>query len=864
MSKSLTQFRAAIGYPQEDNNASERFALGGGLSIEQVAAIGDPAKLLFCKNYEPNYAGGYRSKGGCEPVDGHRQPSAFVYILYPVTITNPANVPGSIGANVHMADGLRDVGPFFLGWETIGGQKYIVLTHTIRSLITSSYDHNLVSGRDYREKFLDVVMFPVGTTLWTGPASIAQNFGTVTGPAAFFGDVSRAALYIRLARKVARDLIQGIGNFQGIGRALGGFDLNGRVFGIRGLINPVADAGLFVAKGPGDGTGSPLIGWNQLALGSIVYFVNNNNPALVEGATVTIGATSMIAKRINTQFGTVGGGDACGYFSTGPAGITGGAVGNGVAIQVGGVTVATTPAAGPVVRANRLPAGGNYRFRRWNFGGNAYDTRMYGISGLDTAFEIWLPANAVWSTAVFTPLITGQGLDVATFNNAPVLDTPNIIAIAHDQLFVGYPGGNLSYSGYQTPADWQFVEGANQRYLGEDITNIIENINNTVLITTRNRTRMLYGDVTEQYQLRDLNTEAGAYAFTAVPIGGVALLSDEGVNFYDQQTEFGNFGGISLSQDINTLLKSYMSTGDGPLEATQQRDHSLYRLYFDGGTFFSFCIVGKELKGIGKCDMDLGSNIVILETTAGTDYSGSLHTNFDSTASFVVRNHVVRPVGAQSLSIHTVNQTIDPAKWPVGSNVYADNVVVGTVQSAAVNSARNFWSAASTVTNGNYNLAPGEKIYFCGDDGYLYEDDVGGSFGCLGTPIAFSLQNQFYCGQQNIDKMKYYRRGDFDVIGADAFTNLSIAAEYDDGYGYRSPEKPEVVTRAMTLSFFDQMALYGTGFYGGAGKNVIRKMLHGQGVGISILAFGESDIAFPHTLQAVKLNYATRTRQGWR
>jgi hypothetical protein len=35
-------------------------------------------------------------------------------------------------------------------------------------------------------------------------------------------------------------------------------------------------------------------------------------------------------------------------------------------------------------------------------------------------------------------------------------------------------------------------------------------------------------------------------------------------------------------------------------------------------------------------------------------------------------------------------------------------------------------------------------------------------------------------------------------------------------------------------------------------------------VGISILAFGESDIAFPHTLQAVKLNYATRTRQGWR
>jgi len=91
-----------------------------------------------------------------------------------------------------------------------------------------------------------------------------------------------------------------------------------------------------------------------------------------------------------------------------------------------------------------------------------------------------------------------------------------------------------------------------------------------------------------------------------------------------------------------------------------------------------------------------------------------------------------------------------------------------------------------------------------------------------------------------------------------------VAAEFDDGRGYRSPEVAEVVTNLLSASGFDQNALYGVGYYGGAGKNVLRKNLHGTGVGISLIFSGSSDIAFPHTVQAVQLAVALRSRRYWR
>jgi hypothetical protein len=846
MSRTLSQFRAAIGYPQQDNNAAEKFALAGGLAIEEVAAIGDPAKLIFCKNYEPNYSGGYRSKGGCEPVDGHRQPSAMVYQLVPVTVTNAANFPTTVGQQVNepLSGPPIEIGPYFLGWETIGSQRYLVLTNTIKQLITASYD-------DGDEQYLDVTGITTGTVLYTSVGFTQNNFATASGQPTYLADVSKSAFYIDLARQVARTLIDPVGGSACTGPALGVFDFGGRLYAIRALLS--GGAGLFHATGPRSVAVTP--GWKQDALGSIVYYINNTDVALAVGATVVSGSSSFIARNIITMFGTVGGGDATGYIVTDA--ITGPAIGTTANLKVGGVTVATTPASGTVVRANTLPATGNYRFKRWNFTGVADNTRVYGVSGAGTAFEISMSGT----TLVFTPIITGQGLTAATFNATPSADTPQVIETWQDQLFLFYRGGNMSHSGYQDPTNWTAVEGADQRYLGDDVTNAVGNINGAMIITTRNRMRVLYGDVNENFQLRDLNTEAGAYPFTAVPIGGLCMLTDEGVSFYDQTAQFGNFAGISLSQGINSLLKAYMTTGSGPIEAVIQRDHSFYRLYFDGGQFFTFCIVGKELRGIGRGEYTLGTSVYIALVGLMAFKVGDTLTNADGTASFIIRRECGLDSGAADGYLLTDVQ-LDPAAWPVGSTIKFLGSAFATVVSLTVNTAKNFWAVASTITNGGDN-PPGERTYFCCDDGYVYEDDRGGSFGVLGSPVSFSLQTQFYYGDA-VNTEKYYRRMYIDIIGADAFSNISLGAEFDDGYGYRAPEVLELSTRFLAASAFDQNSIYGVGFYGAAGKNVLRKELHGTGVGISVISSGQSTIAYPHTIQAVNIAYATRIRRGWR
>lgn len=761
MSKTLRDFRMAVGFPQEDNNLAEKFSLAGGLDTEETAALGDPGKLIFCNNYEPAYSGGYRSRGGTEPVDGQTQPSAFVYQAVLVTVTNSANLP-TVGLFC-LVPGFSGKGVYYLGSENVNGTNYMIFTCLLQGLMTSYYGGSAVDN-DFRG------------TLSAGNQLVAQgfgNFGTVVS-ATFLPDNAKSYSYITQARTLIRNRIKPVGAALGAGKALGVFDWNGSLLGFRNNVGGTA-AQLFVAD--------RLNSWGLINLGFILYYTLNTKQINV-GDTLT-GATSgatAIVTNVVLMFGTIGGGDALGYVT---CTTTTGVFVVAENLQVAAATIAKTPASGNVRVANTLPPNGSYRFRRWNFTGVANNIRLYGVNGVGTAFELSnLAAGPL--TVTFTPLITGVGLTAATFNATPALDTPTTIETWQDQLFLGYPDGNLLHSGYQTPTNWTAVQGADQRTLGEPITNMLADVNNAMLITTRNRVRMLYGDVNENFQLRDLATTFGAFANTSGRINGATFLTDEGVAFYDQSDQFGNFASTTISQPIASMLKAIMAAGAGVVEATITRNRSLYRLYFDGGVCLSFCIVGNEFRGIGLCNY--------------------------------------------------------------GQNVH------------------NFWSAPSTipVNDSTTAPAPGEKIYFCGDDGYVYQDDTGSTFGAAGNAISYGCQTQFYYGQDNIDSLKYYRRVYIDITGADAYTNLQVGAEFDDGYGYRTPEVLETVTRALTGSFYDQSGVYGISFYGGAGKNVLRKELHNTGVALSLIFQGSSTVAFPHTLQSITTVKAIRTRRNWR
>jgi hypothetical protein len=201
--KNIAAIRRSIGFPQEDNNYSERFILQGGLVIEQPSVTGDAGNLIFCQNFEPNYDGGYISKAGFERVDGRRQPSAFFYQAYKVASIipgNEANKPTVPGTPV--TDGTTS--KTFLGFETIGGQLYIVVSHVLKSFITV----------DWRPPGSPAA---TDTNTWAGGATISTGSGTfailATGTVyvTSLDNQGLAGSYIKMARDFARATISAVG-----------------------------------------------------------------------------------------------------------------------------------------------------------------------------------------------------------------------------------------------------------------------------------------------------------------------------------------------------------------------------------------------------------------------------------------------------------------------------------------------------------------------------------------------------------------------------------------------------------------------------------------------------------------------------
>lgn len=766
----LAAKRRAAGYPQQDNNFSDRFILTGGLNTEQPSSTGDAGELIFCQNFEPNFEGGYISKGGFEPVDGQRQPSAYYYQAYKVAaiIGAPANKPNTLTI---VNDGVNFKA--FLGFETINGQLYMIVSSVLASLITADWR---APGAGTA---IDMNPFNPGSTI----ASPSGNFATLSAAFDYIASLDNtglAARYISAARDYGRSLIKAVGGVNGSGRACGVFDLNGQLYAIRNNTSGGTNGDIWRSSGAS---------WVLVPRSTMVFFTGLNVD-VNDGDVLTnvAGTITMTVNRVIIQFGTTGSGDAAGYFMSNNIAGGGAPWGNGQAIRRAGTTIAATPGSGQVQVTFNLPRDGNggatpptnYRFRRWNFSGKPPNitgggSRIYGVSAQGPAFE--------FDGTTTTPILTGLGLTSVNPNiSSPPQERPTKIAIQADHLFLGYDGGGLQHSGLQTPLNWTAVQGADTRQTGDDIENLVENVNGTLLVQTRSRTGQIYGDVNENFQLRWNDAEAGGYANTAAKLTGAALfLTDQGVMVQSESNDFGNFASASMSSEVNSLMRALMRDGVGVTEATVSRERSMYRLYFDNGKMLSFCVKQNQCVGVGYCDYGLTPH--------------------------------------------------------------------------------NFWSAPSTVSTGGNNQPP-ERILFCSDSGFVWQDDSGGSFG--GSFIVGKLQTQFYRGQDNQSLMKYYRQMLVDVLGADAYTNLKFSAEYDDGADYRTAEVPEDITRYLAGGQYQAYSAYNQAFYGPSNKNVIRKQLHGQGVGISFIFRFSSNISLPFTIQAIEFIAALRSRRGWR
>lgn len=315
-----------------------------------------------------------------------------------------------------------------------------------------------------------------------------------------------------------------------------------------------------------------------------------------------------------------------------------------------------------------LSPGGRYDFRIHLFSNKWTEPRMYGVNGKDPGFEYDDDAE------VFALIETGMDPDA-----------PRHIAAHNRMLFFAFQGGSVQNSAVNEPFNWSVVAGANEILAGGEVTGFIEEVNDALLVYTRDAVRVLYGQTSDEFNFVTLNQEMGGIEWTMQRIGSTIHLDQRGLTTVAAAKEYGNFITTNLSQLVQPVLKDRIS---GVVGSQIVRTLNLYRLWMSDGTAFVLGFHGNKPAGFTQIDYGIRISCI----------------------------------------------------W-------------------------------SSQTEGNR-----ERVFFGGEDGFVYEQDVGRSFD--GRDIEAFVLLVFY-HSNSPERIKHYRKAVLEMSGFDA----SIAGSIDVNYG---------------------------------------------------------------------------------
>jgi hypothetical protein len=412
------------------------------------------------------------------------------------------------------------------------------------------------------------------------------------------------AEYRVLAREDARADITAV---PGSGRVLGVVVYDGVVYAFR---NNVGGTAAVMHK-------ATTSGWTAIPASRKLRFTAGLAAGIVEGNTVT-GLTSSatgVVRRVVVQSGTFAGDNAVGFLIV--TGVTGAFV-NAESLRVAGTTRATSNGADA---AQTLAPNGHYEFRVHNFYGHTKSKRLYGVDGVNYAFEYQSGAEEF-----FCQIETGM-----------TTDAPTHLAVHRDRLYLAFQGGSLQRSGNGDPAVWTVAAGAAELALGEEIVGLLEEVGQSLFVFGRNRTKYLAGSPPNEI-LENFATETGAIEWTVQRIAQGIYLDDIGITGLAVTDRFGNYISNSLSQLIQPLLQQLRQKA---ISSCIVREKGRYRLFFDDNQFISVAFNGTKLVGMTACDYGLavrtvfsgedaaGKEMIVFGADSGYVYQAERGTSFD-------------------------------------------------------------------------------------------------------------------------------------------------------------------------------------------------------------------------------------------
>lgn len=478
----------------------------GGLDLTTPSLRVEKGRALTLVNFEIELDGGYRRINGYERVDGRAAPSAAIY--YAVGVADGSGI--SVG-------------------DTLTGDSSGATSEVIAK------DGNT----------LGVTALLVGYTL-----SEAANGTTISTIEVRDGIPSLVVddEWQLLAENYYRDLIQAL---PGSGDTLGAVQYKADKYAFRS-----------------NGTNTIMYkssssGWEIVPFFRYMYFDAGVGAELDLDAGVAItGLTSSAAATIKKVVRNAGswGSTASGYLVID---VTSGAFQDNEAIQVAGVTKATTDG---VDVAIALSPGGKFQFKQHNFYGSSSTEYLYGCDGVNYGWEF----DGTTLSPIFFP------------SGDPSWNTPKYIDAHSTHLFFSYPGGQLAHSSLGDPLVFNALLGAADFGLGSECTGLASRAGQVLAIyTSDGRTYGLYGKEATTWELRVISEAFGATDYTVKGLGTVYAVDDKGIVPMERVQAYGDFEGATVSRKVRSILEAHKGN---IVQVVTSKARNQYRVFFTDGS----------------------------------------------------------------------------------------------------------------------------------------------------------------------------------------------------------------------------------------------------------------------------------------
>ena len=259
--------------------------------------------------------------------------------------------------------------------------------------------------------------------------------------------------------------------------------------------------------------------------------------------------------------------------------------------------------------ANAFSNGGVFEFVNYNFTGHAGSRKMYGVNGLDKAFE--------WDGSTFTWLPTGM-----------TSDAPTHIAAHVNYLWLSFAEGSLQHSGIGDPTAWTLFLGAAEIGIGDTITGLIVTPGMVLAVLSRNSTHILQGSSPQDFFLREYSTVSGAIARTVQSVQEPMYLDDRGLTRLSRVQDFGDYKDNIVSKLVQPRIDAKK---DIVVTSVAVKSKNQYILFFSDDTALGCTFKDRRISGF--FDLDFG--MVVRCIVSGEDSSGNEVVYFGSDDGYI-------------------------------------------------------------------------------------------------------------------------------------------------------------------------------------------------------------------------------------